>query len=134
MQPGAGLLFTPFDGQNWLFKASELGEFLLDCLQTFMPLAVSNLSLRFISAPIFRKPILFAQLLNVCDLVAETPYLFAKDFEVIHVYQNSASRRINGLRSVSTDRTAGVSASYAVFFPAFTFAHRARWAAAIRAR
>jgi hypothetical protein len=37
----------------------------------------------------------------------------------------------HGLRSISTDRTAGVNASYAVFFPAFTRAHLALCAAAI---
>jgi hypothetical protein len=91
MQPRAVLFFPLFDRQNSSAKVSELGEFLLDGLQPFMPLAVSDLSLCFILTPTPRKPILIVQLLKVCDLVAETPDLFAKDFEVIHGYQNSSS-------------------------------------------
>ena len=89
------LIFHLFHGT--LSKASDLGEFLLDGLLPFMPLAMSDLSLRFISTTTPRKPILVVQLLKVCDLVAETPDLFAKDFEVIHAYQNSASGPIERL-------------------------------------
>jgi hypothetical protein len=63
-----------------LAEVSELGEFLLDRLEPFMPLAVSDLSLCFISGPTPSTPILVVQLLKVCDLVAETPDLFAKHF------------------------------------------------------
>ena len=44
-----------------------------------MPSAVSDLSLCFISVPTPCTPILIVQLLKVCDFVAETPDLFAKD-------------------------------------------------------
>jgi len=53
-----------------------------------MPLAVSNLSLCFVVA---LMSILVVQLVELRDLVAETPDLFAKDFNVIRAYQNSES-------------------------------------------
>jgi hypothetical protein len=87
------VLFLPLlDRENSSAKVSELG-FLLDGLEPFMALAVGNQSLCFILAPTPCKPILVVQLLKVCDLVAETPDLFSKDFNVIQAYQNSASRR-----------------------------------------
>jgi hypothetical protein len=73
MQPGAVLLFHLFHRVNSSAKSSELGEFVLDCLQPFLPLAMSNLSLCFVSA---FTPILVIQLLKMSDLDAETPNLF----------------------------------------------------------
>jgi len=75
MQPGAVLLFPLFDRQNSSAKVSKLGEFLLDGLQPFVPLAVGHLSLCVISN---LPPILVIQLLKVSDLGAEAPNLFAK--------------------------------------------------------
>ena len=75
------LCFPLFDRENSSAKASELGKFLLDGLQPLMPLTVSDLSLWFISTS---KPKSVVQLLNLSDLGAETPNLFAKHFEVIH--------------------------------------------------
>jgi hypothetical protein len=80
MQPGTVLFFPLFDRQNSSAKVSELGEFLLDGLEPFMPLTVGGLGLCFISAPTPSTPIVVVQLLKVCDLVAETPDLFAKHF------------------------------------------------------
>jgi hypothetical protein len=56
-----------------------------------MPLAVSDLSQRFISA---LPPILVVQFLKVSDLVAETPDLFPKHCKMIHTHKNSSSRPI----------------------------------------
>jgi len=72
---GTVLFFHLFDRVNSSAKVSELGEFLLDCLETFLPLAMSNVSQRFISA---FTPILLIRLSKLCDLHPETPNLFAK--------------------------------------------------------
>ena len=57
-------------------------QLLLDCLQAFMPLAVSDLSISLVP---LKTPIPFVQLLNFSDLPTETPDLFAQNFEIIHV-------------------------------------------------
>jgi hypothetical protein len=44
-QTGTILFFHLLNRKNPAAKISDLGKFLLDCLQPFMPLAVSNLSL-----------------------------------------------------------------------------------------
>jgi hypothetical protein len=58
-----------------------LDKFSLDYLQAFVPLAVSDLSLR--AAPAL-EPMLLVQFLNLSNLHSETPNLFPKNFEVIH--------------------------------------------------
>lgn len=50
MQTGAMLFLHLFHRANSSAKVCELGEFLLDCLQPLVPLAVSDLSLDPISA------------------------------------------------------------------------------------
>ena len=70
------LCFPLFHRENSSAKVSELGEFLLDCLKSFMPLAVSHLSLWFVVA---LTPIPIVQSLKVCDLSAETLNFFTKD-------------------------------------------------------
>jgi hypothetical protein len=72
MKPGAVLLLRLFYGTNLSAKGSELAKFLLDCLQTFMPLAVSDLSIGLL--PTF-LPILLVQPLNLRNLQTETPDL-----------------------------------------------------------
>ncbi len=72
-----------FDGTNSPAKVGNFCQILLDCFQPLMPLAVSNLSLRIISAA---PSILVVQLLQLCDLGAEVGNLFAKHFQVIHTY------------------------------------------------
>jgi hypothetical protein len=73
MQSGVALLLHLFYRTNLPSQASKLGKFLLDSLQPFLPLAVSDVSIRFISAstPIMRVP-----LLNPSNLRSETPDLF----------------------------------------------------------
>ena len=73
------LLFPLFDRENSSAKASELDQFLLDFLQPFLPLAVSDLSL-FVCSISTVKAILVVQFLKGCDLVAEAADLFAKHF------------------------------------------------------
>ena len=68
--------FHLFYGQNSSAEVSQLGEFALDRLQTFMSLTVGNLSGGFVS-PL--TAILPVQLLKVSDLGAETRNLFPKD-------------------------------------------------------
>ena len=68
-------------------KVGNFCEFLLDCFQPLMSLAMSNLSLRVISAA--APSILVVQLLQLGDLGAESGDLFPKHFQVIHSYQDS---------------------------------------------
>jgi hypothetical protein len=76
MQPGSVLCFSLFHRENSSAKVSELAEFLLDGLEPFMPLAVSDLSLCFM---VGLTAIVVIQFLKVCDLGAETPNFFTKD-------------------------------------------------------
>jgi len=76
MQTGAMLCFPLFHRENSSAKVRELGEFLLDCLKSFMPLAVSHLSFCFVVA---LTPILLVQSSKLCDLGAEAPNFFTKD-------------------------------------------------------
>lgn len=76
MQTGEVLSFPLFHRENSSAKVSELAEFLLDGLEPFMPLAVSDLSLCFVVA---LTPILIVQFLKVCDFGAETPDFFTKN-------------------------------------------------------
>lgn len=62
-------------------KVCQLGEFLLDCLKSLVPLAVSDLRLDFVSA---LASILIVQLLNLSDFCAEIPDFFTKDGKMIH--------------------------------------------------
>jgi hypothetical protein len=78
-----------FHRKNFAPQACELGKFLLNRLQPFMPLTVSVLGLGFIP---LSKPIVMVHLLNVSNLGTKATYLFPKNIEVIHVYQDSASR------------------------------------------
>jgi len=76
MQTGEVLSFPLFHRENSSAKVSELAEFLLDGLEPFMPLAVSDLSFCSVVA---LTPILIVQFLKVCDLGAEMPDFFTKN-------------------------------------------------------
>jgi len=65
-----------FGRNNSAAKVSELHEFMLDRLQAFIPLSVSDLK----SCPVPAvTPKLLIQLLNVGDLHPEPPNLFPKN-------------------------------------------------------
>ncbi len=81
------LRFSLFDRQNSAAKTGELGEFLLNRLQAFLPFTVSYLGLWVIAAG---TSILFVQHLNLSDLGADVLNLFAKHCKVIHTIQNNA--------------------------------------------
>ncbi len=75
MQPGLVLRFPLFNRENFSSEVCELHQFLLDRLQPLVPLAVSDLSLCFVST---FTSIPMVQFLKVCDLAAEICNLFAK--------------------------------------------------------
>jgi hypothetical protein len=50
MQPGTVFFSSLFDRQNSSAKVSELNKFLLYCFESLLPLAVSDLSRRVVSA------------------------------------------------------------------------------------
>lgn len=90
------LCFPLFDRQNSAAKTGELGEFLLNRLQAFLPFTVSQLGLRVIAAC---TSILFVQGLNLSDLGADVLNLFAKHCKVIHTIKNSAFDRLPARRA-----------------------------------
>jgi hypothetical protein len=67
MQSGAVLCFPLFDRENSWAKVNELDQFLLDFLQPFVPLAVSDLSLGSIAALTPRTPILMVHVYQNTD-------------------------------------------------------------------
>jgi hypothetical protein len=84
MQAGAVLFFSFFDRQNSPAKASQLDQFLLDRLQPFKSLAVSDLRFGGKAALTSGPSILLIERLKLRDLSAEACNLIAKHFEVIH--------------------------------------------------
>jgi hypothetical protein len=81
MRTGTVVRFHLFHGKNPATQITDPGEFLLDYLQPFMPLAMSDLRLG--SMPL-APSVFLIQFLNVYDLGTETRNLFAKHFQVIH--------------------------------------------------
>jgi len=69
-------------------ELGELDKFFLNLLQSFLPVAVSDVGFCSLLAS---KPIPFIQLLNVSDFRPKTRNLFPKNFKVIHSGQDNAS-------------------------------------------
>jgi hypothetical protein len=84
MQARAMLFLALFEGDDFVAQVGELSQFVLDFLQPFLSLTVSDLGLNLVAALISRSSILGMQFHKVCDLAAETRNLFAKHFDVIH--------------------------------------------------
>jgi hypothetical protein len=81
MQPRTVLLFPLFHGKHAAAEVGELRQFLLDCLQAFMPLAMGNLGF---CLWVGLAAILLVQLLELSDFSAEIPDFFTKHCEMIH--------------------------------------------------
>ena len=94
MQAGAVLFSHLFDGKNFSTQGSKLGKLLLNCFQSFMPLAVSDLGFGYIPVA---EPVLCIQFLNVGNLRPKTANFFSKNLKVIH------SNRITHLDTQSVD-------------------------------
>ena len=75
MQPRAVRFPHLFCRDNFATKVGKSNKLMLDGLQAFIPLSVSDLSLCSIPAS---TPKLLIQLLNVCDLNSESLNLFPK--------------------------------------------------------
>ena len=75
------LFFSLLHGKDSATEARELGQFLLNFLEPFMPLAVGDLSFCFGTRV---APILGIQFLKVRNLSPEIANLFTKDCEMIH--------------------------------------------------
>ena len=89
---GAVPLLHFFDRTNSPAKIGNFYKFLLDSFQPLMPLTVSNLSLRIVSAA---PSILVVQLLQLCDLGAEFGDLFTKHFQMVHNNEDSIWRQLS---------------------------------------
>ena len=76
--------------KSFVTELSELDKLFLNLLQSFLPVAVSDVGFRFLLAS---KPIAFIQLLNVSDFRPKTRNLFPKNFKMIHADQDNASLR-----------------------------------------
>ena len=72
MQPGTVLFLHLFGRDNSAAKVGQLPKLLLDLLQPFIPLSVSDLSRGSISAV---APKLFVSLLDCSNLFPQTPNL-----------------------------------------------------------
>jgi hypothetical protein len=75
-----------FGGTHAPAEIGELGKFLLDFLESLLPLAVRKLRLGVL--PAF-PPVLFIQFLELFDFGAEKSDFVAKDLEMIHVTKDS---------------------------------------------
>jgi hypothetical protein len=76
MQPGAMLFLHLFGRDNSAAKVCQLHQLPLDCLQPFIPLSVSDLSICTITTV---APKLLIRLSNVSDLFPETPNFIPKN-------------------------------------------------------
>jgi hypothetical protein len=88
MQPGAMLFPHLLNRKSLVTEFGELDKFFLNLLQSFLPVAVSDVGFYSLLAS---KPIPFIQLLNVSDLRPKTCNLSPKNFDVIHSGQDNAS-------------------------------------------
>jgi hypothetical protein len=79
------------DRKSFVTELGELDKFFLNRLQSFLPLAVSDVGSCSLLAS---KPILFIQALNVGDFRPKTRYLFPKNFKMIHSGQDNSWRNI----------------------------------------
>src|SRR5579885_814418 len=77
--------------QSFVTESGELDKFFLNRLQSFLPLAVSNVGFCSLLAS---KPILFIQALNAGDFRPKTSYLFPQNFKMIHRCQDNSWREI----------------------------------------
>ncbi len=67
--------------EDLLAEVGQLEKFLLNLLQAFMSLAMSDLGLGSIGS---LKPVRLILLADISDFRAETRNLFAKNFQMIH--------------------------------------------------
>lgn len=76
MQTGTGLFSSLIYRNNGAAKRRQPGQFLLDILEPFMPLPVSDLVHGCVA---LFKPILLVQLMNLSDLLPQTPDLYLEN-------------------------------------------------------
>jgi len=74
--------------KSFVTESGELNKFFLNLLQSFLPVAVSDIGFWSLRAS---KPILLIQLLNVSNFRPKPRYLFPKNFKMIHSEQDNAS-------------------------------------------
>lgn len=67
--------------KSLLTEVRELDELFLNLLQPFLPVTMSDIGFRSL---LISKPILFIQLLDLCDLRSKTRNLFPKNLKMIH--------------------------------------------------
>ena len=76
------VLFADLAGRMYgATKIRQADQFLLDPLQPFMSLPVSNLGAGSI---VFLKPVLLVHFVDLGDLRPETPDLILEDFKMVH--------------------------------------------------
>ena len=81
MQPGAMLFPHLLNRKSFVTELPELDKFFLNLLQSFLPVAVSDVGFCSLLAS---KSILFVQLLNVSNFRPKTSNLSPKNFKMIH--------------------------------------------------
>lgn len=85
MQLGTMLFPHLLNRKSFVTELRELDKFFPHLLQSFLPVAVSCISL------LASKPVLFIQLLNVSNFRPKTRNLFQKNFKMIHSGLDNAS-------------------------------------------
>jgi len=88
MQPGAMLFPHLLNRNSCVTELGELDKFFLNLLQSFLPVAISDVGF---CSLLVSKPIPFIQLLNVSDFRPKARDLFPKSFKMIHSGQDNAS-------------------------------------------
>jgi hypothetical protein len=96
------MLFPHLLNRNsFVTESGELDKFFLNRLQSFLPLAVSDVGFCPLLAS---KPILFIQALNVGDFRPKTSYLFPQNFKMIHSSQDNSWPEIRISLIIHSDR------------------------------
>jgi hypothetical protein len=78
------LFLALFERDDFVAEVCELSQFMLDFLQPFLSLSMSDLGLDLVAALVPRPSVLGMQFHKVSDLAAETRNLFAKHLDVVH--------------------------------------------------
>lgn len=82
--------------KSFVTELGELDKFFLNLLQSFLPMAVSDVGF---CSRLASKPIPLIQLSNVSDFRPKTRNLFPENFKMIHASQDNASVRCERWRA-----------------------------------
>src|SRR5437764_6376191 len=99
MQPGTVLFLHLFNRLHLAAEACKLRKLLLDGLQPFMPLPMSELRLGSVRTC---PAILLVQFLDLGNLGTKPPDLFSKNFQMVHTSRITYPGRLVGRRNTGS--------------------------------